>query len=99
MHSSPMVEFFFIFKHSKRFHCIAELLGVVVVYFSWGREANRRGDAIVFLRLLPTRHGAAINVVQQIKKQILHHHLAHFFKVSSSVRTRHEPFPNALTRL
>lgn len=79
MHSSPMVEFFFIFKHSKRFHCIAELLGVVVVYFSWGREANRRGDAIVFLRLLPTRHGAAINVVQQIKKQILHHYLAHFF--------------------
>lgn len=53
-----MVEFLFIFKHSKRFHCIAELLGVVVVYFSWGREANGRSNAVVFLRLLPTRHGA-----------------------------------------
>lgn len=56
---SPMVQFLFIFKHPKRLHSITELLGVLVVYFSWGCEANGRGDAIVFLRLLPTRHGAA----------------------------------------
>lgn len=55
-----MVQFLFIFKHPKRFHSITELLGVLVVYFSRGCEANGRGDAIVFLwLLLPTRHGAA----------------------------------------
>lgn len=56
---SPVVQFLFIFKHPKRFHSITELLGVLVVYFSWGCEANGRSDAIMFLRLLPTRHGAA----------------------------------------
>lgn len=54
-----MVQFLFIFKHPKRFHSITESLGVLVVYFTWGCKANGRGDAIVFLRLLPTRHGAA----------------------------------------
>lgn len=54
-----MVQFLFIFKYPKRFHSIAEFLCVLVVYFSWRCKANGRGDAIVFLRLLPTRHGAA----------------------------------------
>lgn len=57
--SSPVVQFLFIFKHPKRFHSITKLLSVLVVYFSWGCKANGRSDAIVFLRLLPTRHGAA----------------------------------------
>ena len=53
-----MVQLLFVFKHPKRLHSITELLGVLVVYFSWGCEADSRGDAIVSLRLLPTRHGA-----------------------------------------
>jgi len=57
--SSPMVQFLFVFKHPKRLHSVTELLGVLVVYFSWGCQANGRGDAVVFLRLLPARHGAA----------------------------------------
>lgn len=58
-HSSPVIQLFLIFKHSKRFHSITEFLGIVVVYFTGGSKANGRGDAIVFLGLLPTRHGAA----------------------------------------
>lgn len=54
-----MVQFLFIFKHTERFHSITEFLGVLVVYFTWGCVANGRGDAIMFLRLLATRHGAA----------------------------------------
>lgn len=57
--SSPVVQFLFVFKHPKRFHSVAELLGVLVVYFSRGGQADGRSDAIVFLRLLPTRHVAA----------------------------------------
>lgn len=56
--SPPMVQFLFIFKHPKRFHSITEFLGVLVVYFTWGCKANGRGDAIMFLRLLPARHSA-----------------------------------------
>lgn len=59
IYSSPVIQLFLIFKHPKRFHGITEFFGIMVVYFSGGCKANGRGDAIVFLGLLPTRHGAA----------------------------------------
>lgn len=56
---SPVVQLFLILKHPKRLHGITEFLGIVVVYFTGGCKANGRGDAVMFLALLPAQHGAA----------------------------------------
>lgn len=54
-----MVQLFLILKHPKRLHGVTEFLGIVVVYIPGGCEANGRGDAVMFLALLPAQHGAA----------------------------------------